>query len=139
MSDINLTLTRSKKFGYGILGELTFTLQSENSTRSYKYFTLENDNYKIPEGRFEIKYTYSPRFGRKMPLIDVPGRKGIRIHAANYPWQLRGCVAIGKPLDVDKTCIVERSQEYCDTFNYLMNYYKEPVYVSITSKYSSPE
>lgn len=50
----------------------------------------------IPRGVYEVKITYSPRFGRNMPLLcGVPGYSGIRIHSANYASQLEGCLAPG--------------------------------------------
>lgn len=50
----------------------------------------------IPCGRYLVRATYSPRFGRKMYLLlDVPKRDGIRIHPANWPMQLNGCIALG--------------------------------------------
>lgn len=50
----------------------------------------------VPCGRYLVRATYSPRFGRKMYLLlDVPHRDGIRIHPANWPRQLNGCIALG--------------------------------------------
>ncbi len=68
-----------------------------------------------PEGRFAIapgKYelTLSPsaespleiRFGFPLPLLNaVPGREGIRIHPANQPSELEGCIAPGMKYDTD--------------------------------------
>lgn len=51
----------------------------------------------IPTGRYPVELTFSPKFNRIMPLINnVPGREGIRIHWANWPYQLEGCVAVGR-------------------------------------------
>lgn len=39
----------------------------------------------IPEGLYPMRWTHSPRFGRKTwELVDVPERTAIRIHAGNY-------------------------------------------------------
>jgi hypothetical protein len=39
---------------------------------------------------------WTPWTKHRLPLIaDVPGREGIRIHAANREDQLEGCVAVG--------------------------------------------
>lgn len=51
----------------------------------------------IPAGRYRCYWTYSPRFKRRMYLVDgVPGRAGIRIHPANIYSQLNGCIALGE-------------------------------------------
>ena len=51
----------------------------------------------IPKGTYQLKLTYSPKFKRVLPLIlNVPNRDGIRIHAANYPKELTGCIAPGE-------------------------------------------
>lgn len=50
----------------------------------------------IPEGIYELVLSYSPRFGRMLYEVkNVPGRRGIRIHSANYTSQLHGCIAPG--------------------------------------------
>lgn len=59
-------------------------------------YSLENAEKAIPGGHYLVILSYSPRFQRDMPLIcNVPGRDGIRIHSANYPHELDGCVAVG--------------------------------------------
>lgn len=52
----------------------------------------------IPPGLYPIRKTWSPRFKRRLILIDpVPGpRLGCRFHAANRALQLNGCVAPGE-------------------------------------------
>ena len=55
--------------------------------------TLENAEFIIPEGRYELKMTYSPRFKKMMPLVDgVKGRSGIRIHTGTIPEHSKGCI-----------------------------------------------
>lgn len=56
----------------------------------------------IPVGIYPLRITFSNRFQRDMPEIcDVPGRSGIRIHVANYPGDVEGCVGVGKERGVD--------------------------------------
>lgn len=46
----------------------------------------------IPPGEYELDFTMSTRFKRKMwQVMDVPGRGGIRIHAGNYLKDTEGC------------------------------------------------
>lgn len=47
----------------------------------------------IPVGTFRLLMTQSRRFGIVLPLIEVPGRTGIRLHAANRARELQGCIA----------------------------------------------
>lgn len=50
----------------------------------------------IPEGRYPLAVTFSPKFGRWLPLVlHVPGFKGIRIHAGNTADDTRGCILPG--------------------------------------------
>lgn len=73
------------------------------------FLTVENRKYLIPDGKYEVIFTLSPRFskkypysnfmGGKVPLILVPGHEGIRIHIANYGYELSGCVGVGRTLN----------------------------------------
>jgi hypothetical protein len=53
----------------------------------------------IPAGTYNVRATQSARFGRKMYLVEgVAERDGIRIHPANFPAELQGCIALGTSL-----------------------------------------
>ena len=76
----------------------------------YSFFTLERLSLAIPSGTYPVTLTpsarcasgrlWSPRQDHVLPLIgNVPGREGIRIHAANDAHELEGCVAVGLALD----------------------------------------
>lgn len=48
----------------------------------------------IPAGEYAVKWTKSPRFKRHtLEVMNVPGRRGIRIHSADYVHELQGCIA----------------------------------------------
>lgn len=48
----------------------------------------------IPEGRYELRKRYTPRFGRHFILMNVPNRSYILLHAANNALkETRGCIA----------------------------------------------
>jgi len=97
-----LTVTRTFKSEDGIFGNLTI------DTSTFKCVTLENLDKEIQPGVYDVNFTYSPHFNRVMPHILVPDRDtlaggdaGLRIHWANYPVQLEGCVAVGERVDGD--------------------------------------
>lgn len=48
----------------------------------------------IPEGRYDLRRRFSPRFRNHFEILGVPGRKYILFHAANDALkELRGCIA----------------------------------------------
>lgn len=61
-----------------------------------KFYTIENYCCDIPVGEYAVNYTWSPKFGRLLPLVnDVPCRAGIRIHSGNTYKDTTGCIVIG--------------------------------------------
>jgi len=68
--------------------------------------TLERQSKLISVGLYKVVMTKSQRSldgklwtpdpDHRLPLLEsVPGRSGIRIHAANRAHQLEGCIAVG--------------------------------------------
>lgn len=61
-----------------------------------------NESEAILPGRYELTLTWSNAFRQIMFLVvAVPGRDGIRIHTANKPSELLGCLAPGNGVGVD--------------------------------------
>jgi hypothetical protein len=51
----------------------------------------------IPEGRYEVRMSWSNRFASSMPhLVDVPGFTGILIHPGNTDKDTAGCILVGQ-------------------------------------------
>lgn len=63
----------------------------------------------VPVGTYSMEWSYSPAFRRNTwRLLDVPGRDGILIHAANYTRQLKGCIAPCMDHgDIDKDGVID--------------------------------
>ncbi len=66
----------------------------------------------IPDGRYPIRMEWSPSFSMTLwELKDVPGREEVKIHAANYVTQLRGCIAPGlSAVDMNKDGTIDVSR-----------------------------
>ena len=85
------TLTRQKTDGKAVTG--TLVLPYNGAT--YEAKTLENADYLIPEGEYELDITWSPKFKKPMPqIMDVPDREGIRIHMGTKPEHSTGCILV---------------------------------------------
>lgn len=67
----------------------------------------------IPAGTYRVLITTSNRFKRRLPLILVPGRSGIRVHPGNFDDDTEGCVLLGTG---KRGCEVVNSRVACDMF-----------------------
>ena len=85
------------------------------------FYTLENSSKIIPEGFYQVKLTYSPKFSKKdtykefngVPqIMDVKGRSGIRIHIGNSIADVVGCIAIGMDYQVGNNLITNSRTAY---------------------------
>ena len=89
-------LIRASRDGKAVRGRLCFEGQ--------EIATLENADYIIPVGIYEVRVTYSPRFKRMLPLIgNVPGRSGIRIHRGTKPEHSKGCILVSAAMEQQLT------------------------------------
>ena len=60
----------------------------------------------IPRGSYLCFLAHSPRFGPETPHVEiVEGRSHILIHAANWPKQLEGCIALGLEAAADEPAV----------------------------------
>ena len=91
-----IPLTRKDKDGKAVRGCLRIEGQ--------EIATLENADYIIPNGTYEVRVTYSPRFKRMLPLVlNVPGRSGIRFHRGTKAEHSRGCILVSAATEQELT------------------------------------
>jgi hypothetical protein len=84
---VTIRLTRISREGKAVRG----CLQADGQ----EIATLENADYIIPVGIYEVRVTWSPRFKRMLPLVEqVPGRSGIRFHRGTRPEHSKGCILV---------------------------------------------
>ena len=57
-------------------------------------YSLENDDYKIPDGKYSLMGRTSPSFKSNKVYIDVPGRSNIMFHGGNTKDASKGCILI---------------------------------------------
>ena len=92
----SIHLIRRTKDGKAVRGCLRFEGQEVK--------TLENADYIIPVGIYEVRVTYSPRFKRMLPLVEqVPGRSGIRFHRGTRPEHSKGCILVSAAMEQELT------------------------------------
>lgn len=110
---IIFTLTRTAKTD-------TYTEGQLSTIQGYLADTLERavndpEHPAIPEGVYVGTMYDSPEFGRPIPLLEnVPGRDHIEIHPANYPSELKGCIAPGRKA---ADGVIDTSRETSDAIN----------------------
>lgn len=87
----------------------------------------------IPEGRYQIILTYSPRFKKILPrLLNVLGYEGILIHIGNYPKDTEGCLLPG--VTPTKDCVLKSAIAFLRLYNKLSSVPKdEEIWITIKS------
>jgi Family of unknown function (DUF5675) len=121
-----IIVNRQRKTVDGIFGTVSL------DTNPFTAFTVENLAKAIPAGLYDVTFDYSPRFNQILPHIHVPvrdqaagGDAGLRLHPANYPGQLEGCIAVGDKEEPDS---VDDSRV---TFNHLFKIISGEQFVKI--------
>ena len=93
---ITIKLVRYDSYSYGTFGRLYVPVGDSFVT----FQTLEPSKPIIKSGTYPVTLTYSPKFGRYLPLINnVVGHSGVRIHCGNTVADTIGCILIGSDRD----------------------------------------
>ena len=85
----------------------------------------------IPEGVYDLVLEYSSRFKKDLwEIYGVPGRSECKFHAANYWYQLNGCIALGnkhKDINNDNALDVTSSRLTMKKFHDLLSKWKKVI------------
>ncbi len=82
------------------------TIYNEEGKPAFSCVSLERgwrDNQRniscVPEGEYKVVLEWSPKFKQNLwELKGVPNRSECKFHAANYWYQLNGCIALGQKI-----------------------------------------
>ena len=131
---MKIQVTRTRKTADGILGVLVVEgLLTEA--------TVENLEHSVPAGIYDLDIDKSPRLGIFTPHLRVPSRDaqaggdaGIRIHPANYPHELRGCIAVGTAAEANA---VDHSRTAFARLMAILMETEEPLTIEISEAFVS--
>lgn len=90
----------------------------------------------IPAGVYPVILEYSNRFKMKLwEIKSVPGRAECKFHAANYWFQLNGCIALGQSLaklNADNYNDITNSKKTMAAFHKALANYTEAILIITT-------
>ena len=90
----------------------------------------------IPAGVYAVKLEYSNRFKKFLwEIKGVPGRSETKFHAANFWFQLNGCVALGQSLaklNADNYNDITNSKKTMASFHAALTKYTEAILIITT-------
>ncbi|MBE2984650.1 hypothetical protein CCAL9344_01290 [Campylobacter sp. RM9344] len=108
---MKLTIRRFKNIHDGTLGKFELCVGQTDERVLLSGYTLEpagddcvtpGRDLRIPQGKYDVAWEYSPRFGRVLPTLfneNVIKARRILIHAGNYPKHTLGCILLGQKYD----------------------------------------
>ncbi|MBR8463657.1 hypothetical protein KDD93_03595 [Campylobacter sp. faydin G-24] len=106
-----LYVKRFKNINDGTIGKFELFAGIRDERVLLEGYTLEpagddcvtpGRDLRIPQGKYDVIWEYSPRFGRVLPTLfnqSVLKTRRILIHAGNYPKDTLGCILLGTKAD----------------------------------------
>lgn len=87
----------------------------------------------IPYGTYNLKMVYSPKYKKKMPLLEnIPGYSGVLIHIGNYPKDSKGCLLVG--MSVEKGNLVSSTIAFNALMEQINFYIGQNIKITIEKK-----
>ncbi len=89
-------------------------------TNEFLCYTMERYDTLIPEGTYNISYYNSPTNKAIVPLLhDVKGFEFIEMHIANYPYEIKGCTAVGLGINIEVPMLISSGKAFMNLMNKL--------------------
>ena len=79
-------------------------------------YGLENEEYKIPAGKYDVSASTSGTFKANKLYLSVPGRSGIMFHGGNTKDDTKGCILVAAVRNVS-TIVGDKSGELYQLLN----------------------
>lgn len=102
---MNITIERTylrNTIGHGIVYDDDYNIVYYFKTVELTWQNNEKRVSCIPEGTYKCKKRTQAHFGNHFDILNVRNRSGVKIHCANFSYQLLGCIAVGdKHIDLD--------------------------------------
>ena len=94
---MDATVRRVRQTPFGTFGELVIADDVVAKTVELPWKDNHPGTSCVPAGRYWTVREYSPAFKRDLfELKGVPDRSECKIHPANVPHELKGCIALGE-------------------------------------------
>ncbi len=131
---MELVLTRVYKSG-GTNGTLTLNEQFVCFTIELPWQENKPNISCIPEGKYELKARYSPKFKNHLQVLDVFNRNLILLHPANNALvELQGCIApVGSLTGIGTGIYSRHAMDKLLSIFHQINDKKEKVTININS------
>jgi len=132
---MKVVLNRLEDTGKETLGKITIhdNLEEVYTCKSLELSWKENKRSIscIPMGIYRAVIRFSVKHGEHFILKDVEDREYVLIHSANYHYQLRGCISVGKSYaDINKDGELDVTSSR-DTMDDLLEILPDSFYITI--------